>query len=449
MGVACRTGSSKSQMNLNISLERVWLRIAVAAVTLAVCGVLVFVITSQFVVGTLTDERLAVNREMLVVPAQYFPNSPRLNGRLAQAEMFESDRDLASAARHAQRAVDLSPNDFHFRLILASVREAEGDRAAAEQALYEARRLAPNNSDVRWRLANLLVREGKLAASLEEFKIALAANPSLLPATLDLVWRTSRGSYQAVDTVTPQNSKCRIALAGFLIKEKKYDDAAVVFGGVDRTERLAAPESGAVLSGLISAGSLDTARGLWASLVGSGEKAALVWNGGFESDILKNFNQFDWILAASDYVRLALDPGIAHSGSRSLKLSFTGLDTTRLDNEVKQLVLVTPGKKYRLEVFVKSENLVTPEGPRVVVTDTGNNWIASSEPVASGSTNWTKIALEFIAPPRPPVAGAASPAAAGSSSVAVYVSIKRKPKFSYDDPTKGAVWFDDFVLIEL
>jgi len=31
---------------------------------------------------------------------------------------------------------------------------------------------------------------------------------------------------------------------------------------------------------------------------------------------------------------------------------------------------------------------------------------------------------------------------------AVLISIKRKPKFSYDEPTRGTVWFDDFSLKE-
>ena len=26
------------------------------------------------------------------------------------------------------------------------------------------------------------------------------------------------------------------------------------------------------------------------------------------------------------------------------------------------------------------------------------------------------------------------------------ISIKRKPRFSYDEPTRGTVWFDDFSM---
>jgi hypothetical protein len=29
------------------------------------------------------------------------------------------------------------------------------------------------------------------------------------------------------------------------------------------------------------------------------------------------------------------------------------------------------------------------------------------------------------------------------------IGIKRKPKFSYDDPTRGTVWFDDFSIFAI
>jgi len=32
--------------------------------------------------------------------------------------------------------------------------------------------------------------------------------------------------------------------------------------------------------------------------------------------------------------------------------------------------------------------------------------------------------------------------------VAAVLSIVRKPAFSYDDPTRGSIWFDDFSITE-
>jgi hypothetical protein len=198
------------------------------------------------------------------------------------------------------------------------------------------------------------------------------------------------------------------------------------------------------LNSLIAAGQFGVAHGLWSSLVGAdapGTPApkSLIWNGGFESDILKDFAQFDWSFAPSEYARLNIDATLAHGGARSLKLAFSGRDTTNLDNAIKQLVVVKPGETYKIECFVKTSELLTSEGPKVVVSDASSSGdIASSEPVAAGSNDWSALSFVFVAPAGKP-----------DNSSAVYVSIKRKPKYSYDEPTKGSVWFDDFTMKEV
>lgn len=426
-------------MTLDVKLTSLSARLALAVIALVVCSFLANVIVSRFVVGTLADERLLVTRDMLRVPVEYFPGSARLNARLAAAELAEGDSDLASTGSYAARAVSLSPNDYRFRLTLASAQEANGDRAAAEESLLAARTLAPNYWDVNYRLGNLLVREGKLAESLEELRIAVAANNELLPGTLDLLWRLSNGDTGAVRAVSGSDAGTRLTLAQFLLKEARPTEAAEVFGSIDRGDRLAsAKESAAFLNSLIGAGKFESARRLWNDLAGRGDQAANISNGSFESDILRDFSQFDWNFGHTEYARLAIDAGTARTGSRSLRIEFIGRDTTRLDEEIKQLVPVRPGARYTIECFVKTDGLEGPEGPKVVVTDrASSNWIAASEPVVQGSHDWQRLTFEFVTPQVP----------SGEMS-AVVVSIKRKPRFSYDEPTRGTLWFDDFSMNE-
>jgi hypothetical protein len=237
----------------------------------------------------------------------------------------------------------------------------------------------------------------------------------------------------AVRSVCENNPTAKLALAQFLLGKSKAVEAADVFMSIDRASRVsAAAESSVFMSGLIAAGKMETARDLWSDLVGVDRGAALIWNGGFESDIQRSFSQFDWSFNRSEYAILSLDPGSAHSGSRSLKIEFAGRDTTTLDNEIRQLVAVTPGARYVLECYFRTEDLEAPEGPRVVVTDDASNWIAASAPVPAGSSDWRPLSVEFVAPQ--------------TGKGAVVISIKRKPRFSYDEPTRGAVWFDDFSM---
>ena len=424
---------------MRIDLDKLLRRLVLTLVVAAACAVLTVVIVERYTVGTLADYRLQVGRDMLLVPTEYLPDSPRLNARLAEAEMVEGDRDLARAEYHARRAIEFSPYDFRNRVALASVKEAQGDRAAAERALGEARRLAPyDRRTVRWRLANLLLREGKFNDSLPEFREAIAGNVAFLPVALDLVWRASRENVAAIQTITPDEPRAQLLLAQFLIKQSRFFEAAAAFESVDRQAKLSAAETPAVINGLIFAGRFDVARGLWLSLLSHKDSATLVWNGGFEAEIVKTLAQFDWSLTKSEYAKPAIDPSTAHTGSRSLRIEFLGRDTTALDNEVRQLVVVRPGRTYRLECWVRSSNLTTPEGPKVVVSDAASsNWLASSLPIAAGSSDWQRVELEF-----------AAPGANSAGEAAIYLSIKRKPKFSYDEPTKGMLWFDDFTLTQ-
>src|SRR5690349_14836486 len=169
-------------MTIQFKLNTWAARLAVLLLALAVTALLVVAVFARFAIGTLADDRFVLDREWLINGTAYLPNSPRLNARLAEAELFDDYPDLDRADRAATRATELSPDDFRWRLILASVKEARGDRAAAEAALREALRLAPEDRDVHYRLANLLLREGKLAPAIDEFRIAVEKNPEALPA---------------------------------------------------------------------------------------------------------------------------------------------------------------------------------------------------------------------------------------------------------------------------
>jgi len=437
-------------MVIDLSLKNIIARVAALLAATGLAALLVIIVFSNFIIGTMIDDRKRFSRNELASPVYHFPNSARLHARMAEAELIDRERDLASAESHALTAIRLSPYDFRFPLILASVKEAGGDRQAAGEQLRKALALAPNNQAVRYRLANLLLREGRLEESIEEFRIAVVTETRLLAATIDLIWQVSNNDVNMIERVTGDSAKAQMTLAQFLAKQSRAEDAARVFSRIDRQARLASAETPAFLKSLIDAGHTVIARELWAGLWSAREpENPLVWNGSFETDISKNLGHFDWAISElavrkdlnkeTRYARLGIDRSTARSGARSLKIEFTGENTTRLDGEIKQLIALKPGARYRLECYAKSEGLITPQGPRLVVTG-GESTIDPkqepvSEPVAAGSTDWQHLTVDFIAP---------QGKTPGQSSV--LIAIKRIPKFSYDEPTKGIVWFDDFTI---
>jgi hypothetical protein len=176
----------------------------------------------------------------------------------------------------------------------------------------------------------------------------------------------------------------------------------------------------------------------------------IIWNGSFESDILTDAGPFEWSIGRSNYARLSIDGGASRGGTRSLRIDFSGRDTTRLDGELKQMIVVHRGAHYHLECYVHAEQFVGPEGPRIAVTsDSGP--LAFSDPIAPGSYSWRLLAFDFIArQPGPSRAGNPSASQASSQEdsgeVAVWVSLVRKPKYSYDEPMRGRLWLDDFSI---
>jgi hypothetical protein len=333
---------------------------------------------------------------------------------------------------HAREAVRQSPHNSGYRALLASVLEAGGNHEGAEREMLAAVERAPFDVSLRWRLANLLLRERKLVESLKEFRIATKGKPSLLPGTIDMIWRASNGNVEAVQEITDDSPTAQLCLARFLLKQSRVQQAVEVFGRIDGSARAAAVETPAFFDELMALGRMVEARAAWSGLFGGTQDVSeIVWNGSFESEPLKSLTHFDWSLRASEFARLAIDGSNGHTGSRSLRVDFLGKDTTRLENEIRQLVLVQPDVRYRIECFVRTQDLVTPEGPRLVVWDASGVLLVSSDPVAEGSESWRRLTAEFTAPK---TAGRA---------VGVYVGIQRRPRFSYDDPTRGTLWLDD------
>ena len=424
-------------MMIEVKVNNLAGRAIVGSFALGVCALLMWAALVNCAVGLLTDQRVNVSKELLAAGISLVPNSATLNARLAEVEMGDEDRDILRIEHRATQAVNASPWDYRHRLLLATIQEAGGDRAAAEQSLQEALALAPNHTEVHWRLANLLLREGKLARSVVEFRAANSSDPALLPGTLDLLWRVSAGNLAAIQAVTPRDPKSQLLLAQFLLKQSRASDAITILSGIDRNSLLGLPEISNFINSLVSEGRLEEARGMWVGLVSGTHAQPLpgLWNGSFESDIQKNLAQFDWMISSNEYAAPGIDSNTSHTGSRSLRINFTGRDTTRLDGQVKQTMMVRPAVRYRLECYVKTERLETPEGPRIVVTDSSSSTeIATSDPLPGGSNDWRLIAIDFTSP---------------ATAQAAIVTIKRIPRFSYDNPTRGTIWLDDFVLTKL
>ena len=424
-------------MILQFALNTIPAKFTAALISLALFAVLLFCAAWYIVTYGLTDDRLPIPLSALYAGANYLPNSPRIHARIAAGEMQGISRDLNKAESHIRQAIELMPREYNYHLMLASILESQGNKEDAEKSYREALVLAPNYMEVNWRLANNLLRQNKIKESLDYFRFATNKNLSLLPNCYDLIWNVSNGDISALSGITNSSAKAQLMLAQYLARQTKFHEAAAIFRRVDREARQAEPESSLIISELVNANQLVLARELWGELltIDATKPQPIIWNGSFESSISPSLAQFDWMLRDNPYARTVIDPQEGKTGANSLRIYFLGKDTARIDGEIKQILMLKPGKHYRLECQYKTRDLTTPMGPRIAITDlSSKNVIATSDPIPEGTrAGWQPIGFEFTAP---------------VSSGAVLLQIQRIPQSGYDEPSKGYLWFDDFTLKE-
>ena len=426
-------------VRLTVTLDNLHKRLAAV---LAVTGIglsLGWNVVSNFIVRTVEDRRLSWRRELLIAAVERFPNSARVNYRLANIEIADVAHNGmfdAQAESHAEQAVNLSPWNYRARNLLAMAQELNGKQEEAENSLRAAVKLAPNYAELNWAFANLLLRRGKLNESFAPFRIATGSRADLLPPAIETIWRASDGSLDALKSFAGDNAEAMLAVAEFLTGQNLFAEAGAVINSIDKQAKAHSPKSPELIVALMRAGQFDLARATWVELMttirpDAQAPGALIWDGGFEMDAAEGLDQFNWAIHPNKFAWIAIDRSVARTGRRSLKVVFSGLDTTTLSDQVRQTMVLKPGASYYLECYAKAKDLITPEGPRIAIFGQ-SGMIAASSPATADSSDWQRLTISFVAP---------------ANRVAT-LAIVRIPKFSYDDPTRGTVWFDDFTLVE-
>src|SRR5262245_27371088 len=407
-------------------------------------------VVSGFIIRGVADQRWSLPHEWLLSAVERFPDSARINFKLADAEIKSGAWDARfapEAESHALRAVELSPWNYQARRLLAMAQELNGKPDEAENSLREAVKLAPNHAELNWAFANLLARRGKLGESLQPFRVAARSKAGLLLLAVETIWRFSSGDLETLKAFAGKDTESLMAVVKYMVEQNLMAEAVSVFNSIDKDARSRSPQSLELIDALMRAGQFALAKETWLELMAASNAAAAgaaasgaadrtdgspIWNGGFEADAAPGLHHFDWVIRENKYARIVIDRNFARTGARSLKVVFSGLDTTTLRDQVQQAIILKLGAGYRLVCYAKAKHLFTPEGPRVAVIGEGGV-IGLSEPVKADSPDWQRLVVDFTAP---------------KNSQLAALSIVRTPRFSYDDPTRGIIWFDDFVLSE-
>jgi tetratricopeptide (TPR) repeat protein len=372
------------------------------------------------------------------------PSDPLAHWTVAGLERRSLDPKLAQdALRHYEEAAALSPNDYRLWMDLGVAREQAGDIARGEKALRRAVELAPAYADPRWFLGNLLLRAGRREEAFAELNRAAQANPATYQSQIfNVAWQVYGGNAAEMRRAVGEAVQTRVALAAYMAGRGRLDDALDLWSSLDEASRKTHREVGQQLMlALTGEKRYRAALGLFKDLSGTAGASdagmGQFQNGGFESELATgasaSANPFGWQLKSAPQAQVALDQRHAHGGTRALRVTFNAPGLLNFDN-ISQLVVVDPSTQYRLECYVRTDDLKSASAPLLEVVDSlDGSVLATGGALPIGKNDWQPFRLDFKT---------------GARTEAVTVRTGRAPCAVEGGicPIFGTIWYDDFNL---
>jgi len=345
-----------------------------------------------------------------------------------------SDQDDQRAIANLQKAVVLNPNRGFYWLDLASVYQLTRNVDKENEALQSAMNAEPLNPEISEEAAQIYLASGEPDRAFPLFKQTLEQNPGAADTILPLCWRETRNANLIFARVIPAIPRLQLAFLRLLTEQGESTAASDVWQSIVARHQSFQPQLcffyfDYLLTDHDVAG-FD--RG-WRALADLAPEIRaylpnqnLIVNAGFEQPLL-NFG-FDWRREPADHITVGIDDKTAHSGTRSLSLSYDG--NPAYDSGWKQLVPVEPDRDYDFSAWIKSADITSSSGPRLALVDafSGANLLLTDDVLDTHP--WQQIKGTLHIP---------------SDTKLVAVRILRAPA---NTRIRGQVWIDDLRLVK-
>lgn len=341
--------------------------------------------------------------------------------------------ELSKSLTEFEQATALAPNDFRLWLALGKARERSGDAVSAELALKKALDLAPNYAPVQWALGNILLRQGKTSEAFVELRKAAQGDKSFINPAISAAWQIFEGDLNQIRQNLDDSAKTNSALAVFLAKQKRFEEALETWSALPTEDKKAAfkEERAELLREMLAAKKYRNALKVQEQAT-EAENFSLgkVSNGGFETNVkTKEASVFEWQIADSLQPQIGFDDKEKYNGNKSLVIIFNSTDGKDF-RSVSQTIAIESGKKYAFEAFYKSDLKTSATLKWEIVDASDEKVLAATESVLKNS-EWTNLKAEFISP---------------ANTEAVTLRLARETCKSLICPISGKIWFDDFSL---
>lgn len=359
-----------------------------------------------------------------------------LLGRYWQYNLEDPDSKKAILAY--QKSLSLDSRSADAWSDLAMTYESENNFAAAVGAFQRAQRAYPLSPEVAWRYGNFLLRRGDVDAGFAEIKRAVLVDPKRGAAAFSLCMRVNPDVNEVLDRALPASPNAYLSVIAALAEQQQTDQAKIVWDRLVRLHpHLVLGDSTALVEALIHKLQTGAALEVWnETLVLAGlarpadSPGSLVWDGGFESDVVNSGFAWRYPREAGG-VQIGLDSEEKHSGNRSLRLTFNGLSNVEF-HDACQYVAVQPATAYQFAAWVQTRSLSTDQGVRFGLYSFG----ASTHPVVwtddvRGTQPWSRIQVNWTS---------------AADTRELFVCAGRLPSAQFDGKIHGLAWIDDVSL---
>lgn len=366
------------------------------------------------------------------------PGNAQYWAKLGGFEEWELERrDVTQAAADYEQAVEKNPYVDRYWTGLAAVYEELGETSRARGAYKRAQAAHPISSEVAWRYGNFLLRQTNFDEAFEQFRRALKADPTLTERTVSECWEATGDVRRIAEEVLPTERQYYFVALSYFLSRNKLDPAITIWRTlVERNQSLEISQAAPLLDALIAHDREEDARRVWEEALqaagrptGGSDASELIFDGGFEQDLVNA--GFGWREIPVPGVEFGLEEGTAHSGKRSLRVTFDG--TTNVDYQhLMQYVLVEPQTHYHFSAFLHTEGISTESGIRFQIQDTRHpSGVQILTDALVGTRLWSRVEAEF---------------STGPQTRLVAILLRRMPTWKFDDKLRGTVWVDDVSL---
>ncbi|MBX3243618.1 MAG: hypothetical protein KF685_04010 [Acidobacteria bacterium] len=339
------------------------------------------------------------------------------------------------ALTHFENSAALSPHNYLIWLEVGRLRERSGEAKDGEEALRFASLLAPNYSSVQWAIGNNLLRQGRYDEGFAEIRKAVHSDPKYTAPAVGVLWNILNGNVDEIQKALGDLPQARIALISTLSSSGRHDDAVATWNSLSTEEKRseqAESAANSLLKVLIDGKRFRDALKIVADRTDGNAIPALatVTNGGFESPInIRATSLFDWTFPDGNAPQISPTDGSRRSGNFSIVFAFGNLsDKFR---SPYQTIAVEPGKRYRLEVFYRSELKTKAKLVWKVIGLGDKKVLAVSDPLKESSADWESVVMNFAVP---------------DDTDGVQISFVREGCSGIQCAVGGLLWLDDISL---